>query len=260
MTDPSSEAKKAAVRDLTEGSIARQVILFALPLMLGNVFQMLYNTVDSIVVGNFVGTQALAAVGSTTMIVNMMVFFFNGFSAGAGVVIANYFGAKDMEKLHKSMENGTFNTCRAATGFQLSKNGLKIAPEEAPVIYGIFADYLQGKNSREIAARLNAEAALGRIWNRKLVDYILTNERYAGNALLQKKYRTDSFPRMKKPNRGERPMYYVHNSNPAIISQEMFDQAAHLRSSRRVEMSCQTVLKEIVLWTLRQPLQVKENQ
>lgn len=84
------------------------------------------------------------------------------------------------------MENGTFNTCRAATGFQLSENGLEIAPEEAPVIYGIFADYLQGKNSREIAARLNGEAALGRSWNRKLVDYILTNERYAGNALLQK--------------------------------------------------------------------------
>lgn len=138
--------------------------------------------------------------------------------------------------VQKRMENGTFNTCRAATGFQLSENGLEIAPEEAPVIYGIFADYLQGKNSREIAARLNAEAALGRIWNRKLVDYILTNERYAGNALLQKKYRTDSFPRRKKPNRGERPMYYVRNSNPAIISQEMFEQAAHLRSSRKVEM------------------------
>lgn len=95
---------KTTVRDMTEGSIVRQVTLFALPLMLGNIFQMLYNTVDSIVVGNFVGTQALAAVGSTTMIVNMMVFFFNGFSAGAGVVIANYFGAKDMEKLHKSIE------------------------------------------------------------------------------------------------------------------------------------------------------------
>ena len=95
---------KTTVRDMTEGSIVRQVTLFALPLMLGNVFQMLYNTVDSIVVGNFVGTQALAAVGATTMIVNMMVFFFNGFSAGAGVVIANFFGAKNMEKLHKSIE------------------------------------------------------------------------------------------------------------------------------------------------------------
>ena len=96
--------KKTTVRDMTEGSIVKQVTLFALPLMLGNIFQMLYNTVDSIVVGNFVGKQALAAVGSTTMIVNMLVFFFNGFSAGAGVVIANDFGAKDMDKLHKSIE------------------------------------------------------------------------------------------------------------------------------------------------------------
>ena len=95
---------KSRVRDMTEGSILRQVILFALPLMLGNVFQMFYNTVDSIVVGNFVGTQALAAVGSTTMIVNMMVFFFNGFSTGAGVVIARYFGAHDMKKLHTAIE------------------------------------------------------------------------------------------------------------------------------------------------------------
>lgn len=95
---------KTTVRDMTEGSIVKQVTLFALPLMLGNIFQMLYNTVDSIVVGNFVGTEALAAVGSTTMIVNMMVFFFNGFSTGAGVVIANYFGAKDMDRLHKSIE------------------------------------------------------------------------------------------------------------------------------------------------------------
>lgn len=89
---------------MTSGSIVRQVILFALPLMLGNAFQMLYNTVDSIVVGNFVGKQALAAVGSTTMIVNMMVFFFNGFSTGASVVIAQSFGARDMKKLHIAVE------------------------------------------------------------------------------------------------------------------------------------------------------------
>lgn len=104
MTVSSAALKKTTVRDMTEGSIVKQIILFALPLMLGNIFQMLYNTVDSIVVGNFVGTQALAAVGSTTMIVNMMVFFFNGFSTGAGVVISNYFGARDMKTLHKAVE------------------------------------------------------------------------------------------------------------------------------------------------------------
>ncbi|MCI7808938.1 MATE family efflux transporter [bacterium] len=104
MTLSSAPSRKTTVRDMTEGSIVKQVTLFAFPLMLGNIFQMLYNTVDSIVVGNFVGTQALAAVGSTTMIVNMMVFFFNGFSTGAGVVIANLFGARDMKALHKSIE------------------------------------------------------------------------------------------------------------------------------------------------------------
>ena len=104
MAGSSAAPAKTTVRNMTEGSIVGQVTLFALPLMLGNVFQMLYNTVDSIVVGNFVGTQALAAVGSTTMIVNMMVFFFNGFSTGAGVVIANYFGARNLKALHKAIE------------------------------------------------------------------------------------------------------------------------------------------------------------
>ena len=96
--------QNTTARDMTEGPILRQLIAFALPLMLGNVFQMLYNTVDSVIVGNFVSKQALAAIGSTTMIVNLMVFFFNGFSIGAGVVIGQYFGARDMKKLHDAIE------------------------------------------------------------------------------------------------------------------------------------------------------------
>ena len=135
--------------------------------------------------------------------------------------------------IQKRMENGTFNTCRAATGFRLGENGLQVHPEEATVIYSIFEDYLMGMNTREIAARLNREKALERNWSRRLVDYILANERYAGDALLQKKYRTDTMPRVKRPNRGERPMYYVRNSNPAIVPQEMFKQATELRKSRQ---------------------------
>ena len=95
---------KTSVKNMTEGSIIGQIIMFSLPLMLGNIFQMLYNTVDSIVVGNFVGKEALAAVGSTTMIVNMLVFFFNGFSIGAGVLISRYFGGKDLKGLHRAIE------------------------------------------------------------------------------------------------------------------------------------------------------------
>jgi len=110
---------KTTTRDMTQGSIVGQIILFSLPLMLGNVFQMLYNTVDSIVVGNFVGTQALAAVGSTTMIVNMMVFFFNGFSTGAGVVIARHFGARDMQKLHTAIQTTMTTTFVLSVVFTL---------------------------------------------------------------------------------------------------------------------------------------------
>ena len=95
---------KSTARNMTVGPIFGQLVLFSLPLMLGNVFQMLYNTVDSIIVGNFVSKQALAAIGSTTMITNMMVFFFNGFSIGAGVTIGQYFGARDMDNLHRAIE------------------------------------------------------------------------------------------------------------------------------------------------------------
>ena len=90
-------------RDMTQGVIWKHLIAFALPLMLGNLFQQLYNTVDSIVVGNYVSKQALAAVGSTTSIINMLVGFFSGVSVGAGVIISQRFGAKDPEGVHKAV-------------------------------------------------------------------------------------------------------------------------------------------------------------
>lgn len=137
--------------------------------------------------------------------------------------------------VQKRMERGTYNTCRAGTGFRLSKDGLVVQQEEVFVVQRIFEDYLRGKNSREIADMLTAENALGRIWNRQTIDYMLKNERYAGNALLHKRYSTDTFPRTVKVNRGERPMYFVENSNPAIIEQDLFDQATELRKTRRRE-------------------------
>lgn len=111
------QPKKTMARDMTQGSIVKQLIQFSLPLMLGNVFQMLYNTVDSVVVGNFVGTQALAAVGSTTMIVNIMVFFFNGFATGASVVIARRFGARDQQQLHTAVQTTMATTFVLAVFF-----------------------------------------------------------------------------------------------------------------------------------------------
>ena len=81
--------------DLTQGNIAKQLLLFALPILMGQVFQNLYNSVDSIVAGNFVGTTALAAVTSSADISRLLVGFFTGLSAGSGVLFARHFGAKD---------------------------------------------------------------------------------------------------------------------------------------------------------------------
>lgn len=111
---------KTATRDMTEGGIVKQLVLFALPLFLGNVFQLFYNTVDTIVVGNFVGKEALAAVGSTTMITNMVVFFFNGLSIGAGVVISRYFGAKNIKSLHEAVETTAFLTIGISIFFTIA--------------------------------------------------------------------------------------------------------------------------------------------
>ena len=102
--------RKTAATDMTTGNISLLLLQFAAPLIVGNLFQMMYNTVDSLVVGNFVGKEALAAVGSTTMIINMLVFFFNGVSTGAGVVISRYYGAHEADRLHAAVETTIFVT------------------------------------------------------------------------------------------------------------------------------------------------------
>lgn len=88
---------------MSEGVIWKKIVLFAMPLFLGNLFQQLYNTADSLIVGNFLGSNALAAVSSSGNLIFLMVGFFNGIAIGAGVVIARYFGARDHENLHKAI-------------------------------------------------------------------------------------------------------------------------------------------------------------
>lgn len=89
--------------DMTTGSIWRHLVSFAVPMLMGFVFQQLYNTVDSIVVGNFVGKEALAAVGSTGSIINTLIGFFTGLSTGATVVISRLYGAHDREGVSKAV-------------------------------------------------------------------------------------------------------------------------------------------------------------
>lgn len=103
---------------MTDGAIWRHLLEFAIPMSLGLLFQQLYNAVDSVVVGQYVGKQALAAVGSTGNIINMLVGLCNGLSVGAGVIISQRFGAKDNEKLHEAVHTTlsvTFLLCMIAT-------------------------------------------------------------------------------------------------------------------------------------------------
>lgn len=88
---------------MTEGSIWKKILFFSIPLILGNLFQQLYNTVDSIIVGNYIGSEALAAVGSSGSLINLLIGFCIGASAGAGVVIAQFYGAQDKEGVRKAV-------------------------------------------------------------------------------------------------------------------------------------------------------------
>lgn len=88
---------------MTQGPIGKKIIAFALPIFLGNLFQQLYNTADSLIVGNFLGSNALAAVSSSGNLIFLMVGFFNGIAMGAGVVIARYYGARELNSVRKAV-------------------------------------------------------------------------------------------------------------------------------------------------------------
>ena len=90
--------------DMTEGSAFRHLLNFAIPLLFGNLFQQMYNMVDSWVVGNYVSDQAFAAVGTVGPIVNTLIGFFSGLASGAGVVIAQFYGAKRPEKVRQAVQ------------------------------------------------------------------------------------------------------------------------------------------------------------
>ena len=91
--------------DMTEGSPWKKIVLFAVPMLVGNIAQQLYNTVDSVVVGNYVGDNALAAVGSAGPILHLLIVLFVGISVGAGIMVSQYFGAKERERLSITIGN-----------------------------------------------------------------------------------------------------------------------------------------------------------
>ncbi len=112
---------------LTEGSIWKKIIAFAIPIFLGNLFQQLYNTADSLIVGNFVGSDALAAVSSSGNLIFLMVGFFSGIAMGAGVVIARYYGARSKQEV--SLAVHTLTAFGLVAGVILTIVGVMITPQ-----------------------------------------------------------------------------------------------------------------------------------
>ena len=94
------------MQQITEGVIWKQLLIFFFPILLGAFFQQMYNTVDTIIVGRFVGTQALAAVGSTASLVNLINGFFIGISSGATVILSQFFGARDRNGVREALHSG----------------------------------------------------------------------------------------------------------------------------------------------------------
>lgn len=116
-----------AVEPMTSGSISKRMIFFALPLLLGNLFQQLYNTVDSLIVGNFLGSSALAAVSSSGSLIFMLIGFLSGISSGAGVVVSRYFGAEDKNGVHRAVH--TTVAFGLVAGVLMTAAGVLLSPQ-----------------------------------------------------------------------------------------------------------------------------------
>ncbi len=120
------EKKESSTQVMTEGPIGKQIILFSIPLLLGNLFQQLYNTADSMIVGTFVGTDALAAVSSSASLINLMVGAFVGISVGASIIISQCYGAGNRERLDRAVH--TTIAFAFFTGVALTVLGIAATP------------------------------------------------------------------------------------------------------------------------------------
>jgi DNA invertase Pin-like site-specific DNA recombinase len=137
-------------------------------------------------------------------------------------------------RIRKMFEEGRPNTGNML-GYRLVDGKLYIVPEEAEIVKQIFADYLDGMGFLAIAKKLNALGVPtfhGGAWMSNSVRYILKNERYTGDMILQKTYTKDHRSKKKCTNRGELPVYSIKNSHEPIIAHEMFDKAQNERKRR----------------------------
>lgn len=138
----------------------------------------------------------------------------------------------------RRMKAGEFNTCFAPFGYRIQNGALVIQEDEADIIRWIFQSYVDGMSQSEIARILTEKEVATRgkrfVWTKCLIRYILHNERYMGDALVQKRYTVPGPISYEKRNKGEVPQYYIEDANPAIIPADIFRQAQHLCTKRTV--------------------------
>lgn len=141
----------------------------------------------------------------------------------------------------KRMESGEYNCNTPAYGYEHVNGQLVVKETEAEVIRRIFNLYLQGNGIQTIANILNDEKIPRRYaqekWCSSTIRYIINNERYMGDAILQKSYSTETLPHRRKINRGELPQYYIENSNPAIISKEQYAAVQRYQESKKQQIN-----------------------
>jgi len=148
--------------------------------------------------------------------------------------------------IQKRMQDGTFVPSTMAFGYTRENGKIEINVDQAIFVYQMFYRYLSGKNTTEIAEWLNSQkeaypALANRVWTYKAVARILKNEKYIGDSLWQKSYRTDTLPRRELTNRGEREQYYAENTHPAIIEKWAYQKVQQLLKERATQFIKQGV-------------------
>ena len=131
-------------------------------------------------------------------------------------------------RVRKAFENGEVMNLRTMFGYSIFKGSITIDPENADVVREIFRRFIRGDSMGGIANSLNergVRGALGGTWDAQRIRQILSNEKYTGNALLQKHYRNNHLEKKKTKNQGELPLYYAEGTHEAIIDQATFDRA-----------------------------------
>lgn len=130
--------------------------------------------------------------------------------------------------IHKRMADGTYKTSSTPFGYDYVEGKLQIDPEKAKIVKQIFIWYVSGIGMAEIAARLNSQNIRDEIWRHGTIRCILTNEKYIGDTLLQKRFTTDTMPFKAKINRGEKEQFYIKKTHEPIIEKSIFDAAQRI--------------------------------